>query len=371
VTKGAENPGEDPGLTAHEAPFVSICVVTGARPKALGALLASLQEQVDAPPFEVLVCGTADPEVAGQVRAYFPQAQVGLASTVRLGGARNFLLPAARGLWLYFLDDDVTIGRHVLRSLAELSSRHPDVGVFGGPNDTPPGSSRFQNTQGASLGSLAGSGPVRRRYTAHRSALARERDLILCNLAVKRQAMVPFDASLTGGEENGLLSQLAKSGVAMRYEPRLVVYHDRRPDLRSFTKQMHKYGFGRGQVLVRRVRSARSLYLLPVSLVVYLVLLPVLAWLSLWALVPLGVYFAWITGGALKVALGYPRARTTAFAMSFLLLPVIHIAYGTGVLRGLVRRPPAPLSQFRWLDDPITGSGETATPGNNLTAAID
>jgi len=371
VAEGVENPGEYSGLTAHETPFISICVVTGARPKALGALLGSLQEQVDPPPFEVLVCGTADPEVAGQVRAYFPQAQVGLATAVRLGGARNFLLPAARGHWLYFLDDDVTLGRHVLRSLAELSSRHPDVGVFGGPNDTPPGSSRFQGTQGAVLGSLAGSGPVRRRYTAHRSAPARERDLILCNLAIKRQAMVPFDASLTGGEENGLLSQLARTGVPMRYEPSLVVYHDRRPNLRSFTKQMHKYGFGRGQVLVRRVKNVRTLYLLPVGLLVYLALLPVLAWLSLWAFVPLGAYLAWISGGALKVALGYSRARTTAFAVSFLLLPVTHVAYGTGVLLGLVRRPPAPLSQFRWLDDPIIASGETGTPKNNFTAAID
>lgn len=358
------------GQTPHEDPFISVCVVTGDRPKALGTLLASLQEQVDAPVFEVLVCGTADPEVAGKVRSYFPRARVGLASAVRVGGARNFLLPAARGQWLYFVDDDVIVGRDVLRCLAELSSRHPEVGVFGGPNDTPPGSSMFQEIQGAVLGSLVGSGPVRRRYTAHRSVPARERDLICCNLAVKREVMVPFSPALTGGEENGLLAQLARSGVSMRYEPHLAVYHDRRPDLRSFTRQMHKYGLGRGQVLDRSVRTLGAPYLLPAGLLLYLSFLPVLAWLSLWALVPLGVYLAWIAGGALLVALGYQRARSTAFAVSFVLLPVVHVAYGTGVLRGLVRRPPAPASQFRWLDA-AGDSADNGTGQTTFTPAID
>jgi hypothetical protein len=370
VAAGVDSPGKDQGQTAHEAPVISVCVVTGARPKALGALLSSLQAQVDAPAFEVLVCGTADPEAIGQVRNYFPEAKVGLASAVRVGGARNFLLPAARGQWLYFLDDDVVVGPRVFQTLAELSSRHPEIGVFGGPNDTPPDSSRFQGTQGAVLGSLAGSGPVRRRYTAHASVPARERDLILCNLAVKRAVMVPFNASLTGGEENGLLSQLARSGVSMRYEPSLAVYHDRRPDLGSFTRQMHKYGFGRGQVLDRSLRALVTPYLLPVGLLIYLALLPVLAWVSLWALVPLGVYLAWIVGGALNVALGYPRGRRTAFAVSFVLLPIIHVAYGAGILRGLVRRPPAPSSQFRWLD--VAGdSADNGTPQTPSTAAID
>jgi succinoglycan biosynthesis protein ExoA len=357
------------GLT-DDLPLISICVVTGARPKVLGALLASLRAQVDPPAFEVLVCGTADPDVTSQVRSYFPQARVGLANAVRLGGARNFLLPAARGQWLYFLDDDVVVGPGALSTLAELSGRYPEVGVFGGPNDTPPGSSRFQVTQGAVLGSLAGSGPVRRRYTAHRSVPARERDLICCNLAVKREVMVPFSPSLAAAEENGLLSQLARSGVSMRYEPSLVVYHHRRPDLGSFTRQIHKYGFGRGQVLNRSPRSLSTPYLLPAGLLLYLALLPVLGWLSLWALVPLGVYLVWIGAGAFKVAVGYQRARPKAFATSFMLLPIIHLAYGAGVLRGLVHRPPAPEGQFRWLDT-TNDQPESSTEQTNFMAAID
>jgi len=366
VAAGAERPEEDLGKTPAREPFVSVCVVTGSRPKALDALLASLRAQVDAPPFEVLVCGTTDSDVAHHVRNHFPEAKIGLASSVWLGGARNFLLPAARGQWLYFLDDDVVTGPHVLRTLADLSDLHPDVGVFGGPNDTPPDSTRFQVTQGAVLGSIAGSGPARRRYTKHRSARAHERDLILCNLAVKREVMVPFNTSLSGGEENGVLAQLARSGVPMRYEPNLAVYHDRRPDLGTFTRQMHKYGFGRGQVLVRDLRTMRPLYLVPPVLVAYLAVLPVLAWISLWALLPLAVYLAWIAAGALKVAIGYHDARPTAFALSIVLLPIIHLAYGAGVLRGIFRAPRAPMSQFEWLNPPTTSAGGSGTARTTL-----
>jgi succinoglycan biosynthesis protein ExoA len=343
-------------------PFVSVCVVTGKRPQSLGVLLQSLTDQVDPPPFEVLVCGTCDSDLATQVRAVFPEAKVGLALSARPGGGRNHLLPAARGEWMYFLDDDVVVDRHALRRLSELASIHPDIGVFGGPNATPPGSDAFQRTQGAVLGSLAGSGPVRRRYTTHPSARARERDLILCNLAVKRENMIPFDASLTCAEENGLLAQLARSGIKMRYEPGLSLYHERRPDLRSFARQIHKYGRGRGEVIVRNARTVRAPYFLPLALLAYLALLPLLAWLSLWALVPLAMYLVWVAAGALKVAISCKGRRMSAFALSVVLLVVIHGAYGIGLVTGLWRRPSAPAGDFLWLDAALAGTAEAGVP---------
>jgi succinoglycan biosynthesis protein ExoA len=356
--------GRAPGsadLQSMRPPFVSVCVVTG-RSRSLDLLLESLADQVDPPPFEVLVCGTGDSDLVTQVRARFPDARVGLALSARPGGGRNHLLPAARGKWLYFFDDDVVVDRNALRRLSELASLYPEVGVFGGPNATPPGSDRFQRAQGAVLGSLAGSGPVRRRYTAHHAAPARERDLILCNLAVKRQAMIPFDASLTCAEENGLLAQLARAGVKMRYEPTLSVYHERRPDLRSFARQVHKYGRGRGQVIVRSLRTLRAPYLVPLALLAYVALLPLLAWLSLWALLPLALYLAWVTAGALKVAVSCRNKRVSAFGWSLVLLVVVHVGYGTGLVRGLTRRPSAPASTFRWLDAALAGTAEAGVP---------
>ena len=82
--------------------------------------------------------------------------------------------------------------------------------MFGGPNETPANSSRFQWVQGAVLASMIASGPVRRRYGSHPPAEADERWFILCNLAVRRTVMRRFDDALVCAEENALLGRAAR-----------------------------------------------------------------------------------------------------------------------------------------------------------------
>ena len=102
----------------------------------------------------------------------------------------------ARGDLLLFLDDDITFDPDLLARYAGLAAERPEVGVFGGPNDTPPSSTGFQFVQGAVLASMVGSGPVRRRYGAHPAGPAGDEAFILCNLAVRRDVMVPLPRRL-------------------------------------------------------------------------------------------------------------------------------------------------------------------------------
>ena len=167
-------------------PRISICIVTGRRLALLDACLASIEAQVDPPPYEVLVCSDGDREVADAVTARRPDARVCLVDRALPGAARNLLVDEARGDLLFFVDDDATLEPHALALLVDLADAHPEAGVFGGPNDTPPDSSRFEVVQGAALASILGSGPVRRRYGPHPAGPADERFFILCNLAVRR-----------------------------------------------------------------------------------------------------------------------------------------------------------------------------------------
>ena len=196
------------------------------------------------------------------------------------GAARNVLLDDARGEWLLFLDDDVTVRPDLLARLAALAEAHPDVDVFGGPNDSPEGSTRFQFVQGAAMASMAGAGPVRRRYGAHPAGPADERFFILCNLAVRRSAMRPFDPDLVCAEENALLSEMSRRGIAMHYDPELAVFHERRDTFSGFGRQMYKYGRGRGQLMVRTPATASPAYLVPSALLAYGALLPIAAALT-------------------------------------------------------------------------------------------
>ena len=312
--------------------------------------LRSIEDQIDPPSYEVLVCSDGDRDVAEAVREHFPDAIVGFVHTALPGAARNLLVERAAGELLLFLDDDATLRPDALRRLDVLAAQHPEAAVFGGPNDTPPGGSRFQAVQGAVLASLVGSGPVRRRYGAHPATHADERFFILCNLAVRRSAMVPFVDDLVCAEENAMLTELARNHVVMFYDPELVAYHERRPTLRGFLAQMHKYGRGRGQVTLLHPSSLRPAYVAPSALLVYLVLAPVAAvWLGPLVFAPVIGYLACVALSSSVI--GRTLRQLSAVPLAFSLTVLLHLWYGAGVLRGLIpsRRSAATLE---WLDRP-------------------
>lgn len=324
-------PGE-----AVTVPLVSVCIVTGRRARLLDACLESLGRQVDAPPFELLVCADADHDVAATVHARFPDARVALVDKSLPGAARNLLIEEARGDLLLFLDDDVVFEPHLLRRLAELAEAHPDASVFGGPNLNPPRSSAFQRVQGAVLASIVASGPVRRRYGEHPPGPADERFFVLCNMAVRREAMLPFATDLVCAEENAVLAEMSRRRLEMRYDPGLVVYHERRDTYRGFVRQMFKYGRGRGQVLARDRRSIRAAYFAPPALLAYLALAP---WLSLVhpiASVPVALYGLAVFAAALEVGRSLRHFRCVPLAA--LLIVTVHVCYGVGIVTGLFRR---------------------------------
>lgn len=333
------------------SPLVSVCVLS-ARPAALALCLTSLREQVKPPPFEVLIGGRSpSADVLREVRRLFPGAPVCDIGARHPGEARNPLIERARGQLLLFLDDDVTAPSNLLHNLATVAAEHPEVAVFGGPNETPLRSSRFQVIQGAVLSSVVGAGPVCRRYGPRPAALVDERWFTLCNLAVRRGTMLPFLENLVGGEENALLNELGARGHRMLYEPHLRAFHERRGTSRSFAVQMEKYGRGRGELLRRQPSSTRLAYLVPSALLAYLALLPaalVLFAHRVLALVPLLVYLLLVLLSASRIA--WTLRRSAAAPVAGILTFVVHLFYGIGVLRGLTLgsrgRTHAPI---RWL----------------------
>ena len=314
----------------------------------LDAVLACLAAQQGAPPFEVLVGSDGDAGVRAVVHGRFPAARVCEMGRGLPGAARNVLVEQARGDLLLFLDDDITFEPDLLARYARLAADRPEVGVFGGPNDTPPSSTGFQFVQGAVLASMVGSGPVRRRYGAHPAGTAGDQAFILCNLAVRRNVMVRFPDDFLCDEENALLSDLRRHDVVMYYAPELAVYHERRPTPRGFAQQMHKYGRGRGLLLRREPGTFRPWYAAPSAFLGYLLLLPLLL-LALGppAAVPLVVYAAAVVAGAAWIA--RTLRRLDALPVAAVLLVVLHACYGAGVVRGLLAAvPPVSPLEGRW-----------------------
>jgi GT2 family glycosyltransferase len=338
-------------------------MVSGRRAPLLDACLASLQAQEFPPPFEVLVVSDDDTTVPEIVSSRFSKAPVALIPRTNPASARNVLIARARGEWLLFLDDDVTVEATLLRRLADLATQHPEADVLGGPNHTPKGSTRFEQVQGAVLASIVATGPVRRRYGPHPPGRADERFFTLCNLAIRRSVMVPFVDELICAEENALLTELRRQGVRMHYDPQLLAYHSRRPTTVAFARQMYKYGTGRGQLVRRAPATLRPAHLAPMAVLLYLAAAPFLWLVEPLLLLPGLVYVAAVLTAAAKVARGFRSAKVAPLAAW--LTVVVHVCYGAGVLRGLVlnrwlrrRRPPAAVPQ--WL--PPEPNAETSVP---------
>jgi GT2 family glycosyltransferase len=355
-----------PATTAERvAPEVTVCMFAGRRGPVLAKCLASLRQQESPPPFELLVTVDRDPKIAEQVHAVFPGAVLGTVDTRLPGAARNPLIERARGELLLFLDDDVVAGPDLLRRAVEIADAHPEAGVFGGPNLTPPGSSNFQFVQGAVLGTVVASGPVRRRYAVHPAGPTDEASLTLCNLLVRRSVAVPFSSDLVCAEENEAMRRMRHEGVRMRFEPDLGVYHERRGSIRSFAAQMRKYGVGRGQLLARDPGALRLWHLVPTLLLAYLCAVPLLLATAGMALIvpvaPLVVYLLAVVAGATVIGFNTGGFRPLTrlgrrVVLAAFLVFVVHAAYGYGVPRGLVTRRAAPAPPPVWVAvDPLGG----------------
>lgn len=248
---------------------------------------------------------------------------------------RNQAARQARGEILYFLDDDSRVAPGFLET-ALLHYRDPRVAAVGGPSLTPATDTPLQQALASIFTSKFGGGGVRNRYRKYGKArCTTDSELILCNLSFRRELFLArggLDERLYPNEENELMDRLAGEGYLLVHDPELAVYRSQRPTYRAFVRQMYGYGRGRGEQTVLS-GVVKGISLAPSLFLVYLALLP-LAPHRILALPALG-YLAAIAAASLWEGC---RARSLARVLRlFYLYPTLHLLYGAGVIRGLIR----------------------------------
>ncbi|MBK5275013.1 MAG: glycosyltransferase [Desulfuromonadales bacterium] len=247
---------------------------------------------------------------------------------------RNAAANEARGEIVYFLDDDSRVTPDCLTVCAQ-ALEDETIAVAGGPSLTPSDDSQLQQLIGCALSSLLGAGAVRNRYRAHGSArITTEKELILCNLAMRRSAFLQsggFDDRLYPNEENELLDRISTSGLKLFHTPEMAIQRSQRRTLRLFARQMFSYGRGRAQqTLITGHGSIISFA--PLFFLIYLGLLPLLPCTAV-SLAPLSLY------GALVVLFSAATAVSSGKLSRLLLIPLyplLHICNGYGLLCGLL-----------------------------------
>lgn len=318
-------------------PIISVIIPTKGDRSSLKEVLKSLINQ-QIKDFEILIISDKDIDVFCDERVKL------IIDEGSPGYKRNLAAKISRSEILAFLDDDAIPSEGWLCRLLNIFKENPDIALVGGPNLTPLNSSLRERCSGYIFSSFLGSAWMSARYSSKKFLRnIDERVFMSCNMAVKRSAFFDvegFPEDMFPGEEVIFVYKLRCKGYRLHYDPKLIVYHYRRPLFLPHIRQVFSYGWSKGLTVRKMGLRIGFLSLLPTFAVCYLILLPIIIFFIKSLLLLLFYMYSLLGGFILSLAesLRLVIIHKDFKALPFLTLGFIfhHISYGIGFLKGLI-----------------------------------
>jgi len=319
--------------------LVSIVIPVRTLTSDLRETLEKLQES-DYQDFEVLVF------TDGPVAEVFPKTTFIPSGVPTPAEKRNLAIKFAKGEIIAFLDDDSYPAKDWLTNALSYFN-DSQVGGVCGPGITPPSDSFLEKASGLVFSSWLASYKAVMRYRA--TPKTEVDDFPSVNLLVRTEDFRKIGGFIEGfwpGEDTKLCLDITKGlGKKIIYDPKVLVWHHRRPLFEDHLKQVWRYANHRGYYSrIFPQTSRRWIYFVP-SLFVLGLLGGPLVWWSLgrwggWASFFGGAYVAIVA--LYLFLLLWEGVATKNFGLGILTMLGIaatHFAYGFGFLRGLFVRP--------------------------------
>ncbi|MCX6815403.1 MAG: glycosyltransferase [Candidatus Aenigmarchaeota archaeon] len=212
---------------------ISVIIPTKDYDEGLRRCLTSISKQ-DYKNKEIIVVGTKEEtsKIAKEFGAKFFLDKAKTIGNSYSVGAKN-----AKGGVVAFLDDDCIALKNWLTKINKEFENDKDLMAFGGEDIIDEKRSSYFQTALFQL-------DIPRIYKSIVYGKRARDKLRACNIAYRRSVFSKFDFNkdLISLQEPELHHRLYESGAKMKFDPSIIVYHERRKNIKSVFKQMYRNG---------------------------------------------------------------------------------------------------------------------------------
>ena len=225
-------------------PFISIVIPTKNNGDIIERCLKSIRE-LDYPhdKIEIVVADGMSTDKTREIAESYG-AIVVLDHKLSVCAGRNAAFAVAKGEFIAISDADCTFDKNWLKNSIKYFDDEK-VGGIGGANLIPEDETPF----GKAVGLLFAYAPYITK-AAHTRVLKKVIESrshgsnAIYRMSVLKQ-VIPIDETLVGGEDVIMNDEILDLGYKLLYVPDVLVYHYRRPNIKSWWKSMYRYGMGR------------------------------------------------------------------------------------------------------------------------------
>ncbi|ADI75100.1 glycosyl transferase family 2 (plasmid) [Methanohalobium evestigatum Z-7303] len=319
-------------------PFVSIVVGTRNEEKYIAECINSLLNlNYPKDSFEILIVDGMSTDNTQNIVKNYP-VNLLINEKINVASARNLGIKHSQGDLIAFTDGDCKVNNLWLKTLVyEIQNAPEDVACVGGPNLVIDNDPIFARVVGYVQETFLSSGGSAQCHSYSKKQYVQS--IPNCNALYKKSIIRNvgfFDEYFKVGQDGDLNFRISKIGYRFLYIPEAKVWHHRRGNLKSFSKQMFKYGSWMAELFKKHRDLVRWYALIPpiailfslvsiISSIVNLNLLYIFICL-------LFTYIILILLTALKISF---KMKSVYGLLTVIILPLQHLMYGLGMLSNI------------------------------------